>query len=180
MEAQFLEKIKYELINGYSKKRHPFRYFTLATIQDDSPTQRTVVLRKLLNDFTLLFYTDSRTNKMKDFEKNPAFSALFYHPKQLFQVRCSGNAKIITDKNELLNYWNKIPENSRKDYITAKTPSTTIDNPDHVMYLEDKNYFTAIQLIPDTIEFLQLKRPNHLRIQYTKKENNWVGEFLVP
>lgn len=180
MKTQFLEKIKYELINGYSKKRHPFRYFTLATIQHNKPTQRTVVLRKLLDNYTLLFYTDSRTDKIKDLKNNPAFSALFYHPKQLFQLRFMGNAKIVTDKNQLLDYWKRIPENSRKDYITQKAPSTKIDNPDHISYLAEKNYFTAIQLIPDTIEFLQLKRPNHLRILYTKKDDIWVGEFLVP
>ena len=83
MEQEILEKVKFELINGYAKKRHPFRYFTLSTIHNNSPRQRTVVLRKLLDDFTILFYTDKRSTKIEDLNMNNAVSALFYQQKKL-------------------------------------------------------------------------------------------------
>ena len=180
MELEFLEKARRELINGYAKKRHPFRYFTIATMHGDAPRQRTVVLRKLLPDFSLLVYTDKRSKKVKDIMQNPAVSALFYHPKQLLQLRVDANAKLITDKEQLQRYWQNIPENSRKDYITTVAPGTEISNPDHVSYDPDTNYFKALRLIPNTIEYLQLKRPNHLRIRFTKDVGEWTGQFLVP
>lgn len=180
MELEFLEKARRELINGYVKKRHPFRYFTLATIHKDSPRQRTVVLRKLLPDFSLLIYTDKRSQKVNDISKNASVGALFYHPKQFLQLRMDARAELVTDANQLNSYWQNIPENSRKDYITTRTPGTQIDNPDHVDYDPETNYFTAIRLIPKTIEYLQLKRPNHLRIRFTKQINEWTGQFLVP
>ncbi len=180
MELQFLEQSRRELVNGHTKKRHPFRYFTLGTINAGKPRQRTVVLRKLLPDMSLLLYTDRRSQKVADIARNPAVSALFYHPKQLLQLRIDGQAELITDATELQNYWNNIPENSRKDYITTKAPGTEIANLDLVDYDPETNYFTAIKIIPNTIEYLQLKRPNHLRVKFTKAQDNWTGQFLTP
>jgi len=180
MEQQFLDYCKGELVNGYVKRGHPFRYFTLATISDGKPRQRTVVLRKLLPDFTAVFYTDTRSQKVQDITDNSYVSALFYHPKKLMQIKLEGQAKLITDAKELDSYWKSIPESSRKDYITHLAPSSNIENPDQVEYVNDQPHFTAIKIIPEAIEYLQLKRPNHMRILYTKQADDWQGQFLVP
>ncbi|MEM6517039.1 MAG: pyridoxamine 5'-phosphate oxidase family protein [Bacteroidota bacterium] len=180
MTEQFLEEIKRELINGYSKKRHPFRYFALATISGDRPRQRKVVLRKLLDDLTILFYTDERSKKVSNIEDNQNVSALFYHPKKLMQVRLDGKAEIVKNQGELDRFWGNIQDSSKKDYITERAPGTTIKNPDNVEYLENENHFCAIKIVPDSIEYLRLKRPNHLRVLFNKTDNKWVGEFMVP
>jgi pyridoxine/pyridoxamine 5'-phosphate oxidase len=180
MEQQFLEETRRELINGYAKKRHPFRYFTLATLNNGKPRQRTVVLRKMLPDFNLLLYTDKRSQKVADITANSAVSALFYHPKKLIQLRLEGKAQVITDKDQLKDYWTRIAETSKKDYITTLAPGTAIENPDHTTYNEDNPYFCALQIIPETIEYLRLKRPHHLRIKYVREAARWEGQFLVP
>ncbi|MBO3116975.1 pyridoxamine 5'-phosphate oxidase family protein [Winogradskyella sp. DF17] len=180
MEQRYLEDIKAELINGYAKKRHPFRYFTLATVHKKAPRQRTVVLRKLLPDFNLLFFTDLRSQKVEDIKNNNTVSALFYHPKKLIQVKVDGKAQFVEDKHTLKTYWNNIPEHSRKDYITASAPGTPIANPDHTSYNLEQHHFCAIHIVPTTIEYLQLKRPNHLRLKFSKQEGGWQDQFLVP
>lgn len=180
MTQQFLEETKRELINGYSKKRHPFRYFVLASTNNGTPSQRTVVLRKIVADLGLVFFTDRRTQKLKDFEANPSFSALFYHPKQLLQIRVEGQVKLITDTDQIARYWHTVQAASKKDYTTTVAPGTPIRNPDMVAYHEEDNYFCPVVLLPSKIEYLRLKRPNHLRILFTKKESDWSGEFLVP
>lgn len=180
MQDTILKGLKGELVNGYAKKRHPFRYFTLATVYEGLPKQRTVVLRKMLHDFEVLFYTDLRSQKVKDIKANSAVSALFYHPKKMMQVQLEGHAKCVTDKDELNTYWKAIPESSRKDYITKLAPGTYIKNPDHVDYNPEDAHFCAIKIIPEAISFLQLQRPHHLRLQYTKVEGQWQGQFLVP
>lgn len=180
MEQHFLEECRRELINGYSKKHHPFRFFSLATIHKGQPRQRTVVLRKLLSDLTVLLYTDTRSSKVQDILENDAISALFYHPKKMLQIKINGTAKLMTEDSVINAYLTKIPENSRKDYITHLAPGSEIKNPDHVEYLQDQVNFCAIQIIPKTIEVLQLKRPNHIRIQYTLVNGEWKGQYLVP
>jgi len=37
-----------------------------------------------------------------------------------------------------------------------------------------------VDVTPFKIEYLQLKRPNHLRIRFSKKNEKWKGNYLVP
>jgi len=179
MTDALFESLKRELVNGYSKKKHPFRYFSLATTHDGKPEQRTVVLRKMLNDLSLVIYTDARSDKMKAISRNSQVSALFYHPKKLLQVRVQ--AKVVIQDRERNVIWNQIHENSRKDFTTVSAPGSLIKNPDHVTYSETENYFCMLHLVPEEIEYLQLKRPNHLRVLFKKdSDGKWNGQFLVP
>jgi len=139
LKNQFLEEARIELINGHAKKRHPFRYFTLATIENNEPRQRTVVLRKTLTDLSFVFYTDKRTQKIEDLQQNSSCSALFYNPKKLLQLRISGRAEIITDKEQIATYWHTIQEASKKDYTTKIAPGTLINNPDGIAYSSEEN-----------------------------------------
>lgn len=180
MEDHFLEECRRELINGHTKKHHPFRFFSLATIHNNKPRQRTVVLRRLLPNFKILFYTDIRSQKVEDLEENNAISALFYHPKKLLQIKIDGVCRLIKDSKDIEPYIANLPTTSRKDYITSLAPGSEIKNPDNVEYLNGEINFCAIQILPKTIEILQLKRPNHIRIQYTLENNEWKGQFLVP
>ena len=169
-----------ELSFGHSKKRHPFRNFVLATTENGKPKQRTVVLRKTLLDSSLVIYTDKRTQKIKDIQKNPEFSALFYDSKKLLQIRVEGKAELITDKEQIATYWHTVQASSRKDYTTSVAPGTPLQNPDAVVYKSEENYFCPVKLTPNTIEYLRLKRPNHLRILFSRIKTVWSGDFLVP
>ena len=180
MKNQFLEEARIALINGHAKKRHPFRYFTLATIENGEPRQRTVVLRKTLTDLSFVFYTDKRTQKIEDLQQNSSCSALFYNPKKLLQLRISGKAEIITDKEQIATYWHTIQEASKKDYTTKIAPGTLINDPDGIAYTLEENYFCPVKIIPTSIEYLLLKRPNHIRVLFSKIDKDWSGEFLVP
>ncbi|TXD50751.1 MULTISPECIES: pyridoxamine 5'-phosphate oxidase family protein [unclassified Polaribacter] len=180
MKNQILEEAKQELVNGHSKKRHAFRYFVLATNENGKPRQRTVVLRKTLADLSLVIYTDKRTQKVKDIQDNAEFSALFYDSKKLLQIRVEGKAELITDKEQIATYWHTVQAESRKDYTTSIAPGTPIKNPDEVGYKAEENYFCPVKLIPNTIEYLRLKRPNHIRVLFTRMDTDWSGEFLVP
>ena len=180
MKNQLLADIQQEFVHGHTKKRHPFRYFTLATISNGVPKQRTVVLRKTGPAMSLVFFTDQRTAKIQDFHKNAAFSALFYHPKKLLQVRVEGTAALITDPKQIATYWHTVQSAARKDYTTEKAPGTLITNPDNVDYNADEHYFCPVQLRPTSIEYLRLKRPNHIRVLFSKVDEDWNGEFLVP
>jgi len=177
---QYLEEAIRELINGHSKKRHPFRNFVLATSENGKPKQGTVVLRKTLLDASLIIYTDKRTQKVKDIQENAEFSALFYDTKKLLQIRVEGKAELITDKEQIATYWHTVQAASRKDYTTNRAPGTPIKNPEDVHYKLEENYFCPVKLVSSSIEYLRLQRPNHLRILFSRINTDWSGEFLVP
>jgi pyridoxine/pyridoxamine 5'-phosphate oxidase len=180
LKNQILEEVKRELVNGHAKKRHPFRYFVLATSENGMPRQRTVVLRKTLLDSSLVIYTDKRTPKIKNIQNNSEFSALFYDAKKQVQLRIEGKAELITDKEQIARYWHTVQASSRKDYTTAVAPGTPVINPDDIAYTSEDNYFCPVKLIPNKIEYLRLQRPNHVRILFSRIDTDWSGEFLVP
>lgn len=179
MLNQILEDLKNEVKFGYLKKKHPFRYPSLGSIENNSPTQRTVVLRDTTKDFELIMFTDERSDKIKQLEINPNASLLFYHPKKLLQVKVEGQMKIIRSGKEYEDYWSRVQGKSQKDFITKNPPGTSIDNPDEVDYNENEHHFCLLKLVPEQMEFLQLKRPNHIRARFNKS-TNWEGQFLNP
>ncbi|MEP2239025.1 MAG: pyridoxamine 5'-phosphate oxidase family protein [Maribacter sp.] len=181
MIDSFFEELSKEIHNGVTERGHPFRFITMATVGNETTARlRTVVLREVNDDLRLTIYTDDRTQKMKHIAVNNKVSFLLYHPEKMLQLKVEGIAQVVTDTNRLNTTWQNIQPNSRKDYITEHSPGSAIKNPDHVVYIEDKNHFTMIDIIPLKIEYLKLKRPNHIRVLFTKADDKWNGEFLVP
>lgn len=181
MTDQYFEEAIQELQKGIHKKGHPFRYITMGTVGVSGvPELRTVVLRQITDDFKLRIYTDSRSKKVEQLLHNPITSLLFYHPKKLLQLKITGTTSIITDPEELQRYYSGVQPSSKKDYTTTEAPGTKISNPDAVTYLDNTHYFTILEIDVEQMEFLQLKRPNHIRIAFEKVNDKWNGEFLNP
>jgi pyridoxamine 5'-phosphate oxidase len=59
------------------------------------------------------------------------------------------------------------------------TPGSEIKSPDELQFNFSKGFFSKLIFKSETIEYLRLKRPNHLRAFFTI-EDNWKGTFLVP
>jgi pyridoxine/pyridoxamine 5'-phosphate oxidase len=181
MTDSFFEELSKEILNGVEERGHPFRFITMATVGNETIARlRTVVLRHVSKDLQLTIYTDSRSQKINHIKENNQVSLLLYHPEKLLQLKIEGVAKIVSDTEKLKTYWTAIPENNRKDYITTISPGNNITNPDQIEYIKDENYFVMIDITPTKIEYLNLKRPNHIRIEFKKANNAWKGTFLVP
>ncbi len=181
MLNEILSSLRNEIKFGYLKRKHPFRYFSLGSSINQKINQRTVVLRNLSEDDEIYIYTDYRSQKIKEFSANKNASALFYHPKKLLQIHMQGKIQIITSGKEYEKEWQKVQGNSKKDFVTELPPGEPINNPDEVKYKEEQHHFCLLKLQIQQIEYLQLKRPNHIRARYTKNEKNeWEGEFLNP
>tara|TARA_R110002051_G_scaffold143103_3_gene216133 strand:- start:4048 stop:4593 length:546 start_codon:yes stop_codon:yes gene_type:complete len=181
MKATFFKELQEELRKGAAEKGHPFRYCTLATVGLDNVARlRTIVLRKATDELMLTFYTDKRSKKITHIKENNKVSLLFYHPEKLMQIRIEGLAMVNNDINSKKLLWESIPEPSRKDYTTSESPGKEIKNPDIIEYLKDEDHFCVVEIHPFKIEYLKLKRPNHIRVRYSKDESDWEGQFLVP
>lgn len=182
MENQILASIKDDLQKAVSTKDHPFRYFTLATTgQNHTARLRTVVLRNFDEEgFVITIYTDKRSKKVLQLKENPNVSALFFDPEWLTQLRIEGVAHLEEDEKKLSKTWNTISIKARRDYTTLQDPDTEIPNPDYIKHLEGHHYFAVLHIQVYKVEYLRLKRPNHIRIGFTKENGKWEGSFLVP
>ncbi len=181
MTHTYLEEVRAELKKGATDKNHPYRYFTLATVGLDQVARlRTVVLRKLSEDFRLTIYTDKRSKKMIHLKENKKVGLLFYNYKTLTQIRIEGVALVVEDEETKKKYWSGVDKNARKDYTTSSAPGSSLASPDKLDYLEDEDHFCILEIVPFKIEYLQLKRPNHIRVRYSYEDGRWEGEFIVP
>ncbi|GAA3509498.1 pyridoxamine 5'-phosphate oxidase family protein [Aquimarina addita] len=181
MSDIIFSSIVVDLKNALENKEHPFRYFTLATSDINySPRLRTVVLRNVDKDLTLMIYTDHRSKKVTHILEHEVVSLLFYDPERLLQITMRAKATIVTDPHTLKTMWSQVPVGSRKSYTSELAPGQEIKDPDEIDYLDERHFFSAIQIIPERIEYLRLKRPNHIRVLFKKNKNNWKGNFIAP
>ncbi len=181
MEEIIFEQLKNELLNGVKKKGHPFRYFTLGSVDiHNRPQLRTVVLREVTDSLELLFFTDHRSQKIHQIRQNPWVSGLFYHPDSRIQLQVQGTALIVENKETIAHYWGKVPKASVKEYTTAKAPGSALQKADDVDYLRESSHFCIVKMVLDSIAYLKLNDPNHIRVHYTKVGDSWKHQFLVP
>ena len=144
---------------------------------DGRPHIRTVVLRNFNpKDISFSIYTDSRSQKLQELEQDKRAQLLFYDPKRMLQIVVS--VVLLENINENKIY-DDIPEHSKKDYSSIIIPGSKINSPDKLQFNFSKGFFSKLIFKAETIEYLRLKRPNHLRA-FFKIEDNWKGTFLVP
>ncbi|MEO1011819.1 MAG: pyridoxamine 5'-phosphate oxidase family protein [Bacteroidota bacterium] len=174
-------EIREELQNGAKDPSHPFHFFTFATIGlERTPRLRTVVLRKVTEELNLIFYTDQRSKKVLHINENNRVSMLFYDQERLLQLKIEGLAKVRSNAGTLKMHWATVPSKNRRDYTKTRAPGSTIAKPEGVEYLKDKNYFCLVEVEPFKIEYLKIQTPDHLRIRFSRADESWKSDFLVP
>ena len=178
MLENILEDCKKQLSAALLHKKHSYRYFTLATQKKDGGSHlRTVVLRDydpLQMQFTI--YTDLRSKKVEELTDHPQAQFLFYDATRLIQLVV--DAHLVECTQDTHTYQN-LPKPSKKDYSSKQTPGTTIERPDQIVHDFSKGYFTKLTFQAKQLEYLKLKRPNHIRTLFCDSDQ-WKGQFLAP
>ncbi len=163
------------------KEDHPFRYCSVASCDKaENLRQRTMVLRGLTDEENLLFYTDSRSLKIKHFKTNPHVSVLFYNPQKNLQLILKGKINVYRNNEEYHYHKSNIEGKAINNYNTRLAPGKKLNNPFNISRTTDL-HFALLELVTQSIEFLKIRKdPNHLRALFTKTEGDWEKTFLVP
>lgn len=174
--------VKTELKKGVKETSHPFKFATLATLGlERLPRLRTIKIREFDQEsLQMTFYTDSRSKKILHIKENNKVSLLLYHPEKLMQLRIEGLAIRERDEAVLQEHWSRVDVASQKDFTTSSAPGTEIKHPEKIEYIDRDDYFSVVYILPFKVEYLQLKRPNHLRVRFSKREGDWKSDYLVP
>ena len=178
MLDQILKDCKKQLEAALKHKKHPFRFFTLGTLQKGQGARlRTVVLRDFDPDqFLFTVFTDTRSKKVQQLKQNPNATGLFYDPIRMIQLVVDLKTVELKEETDLFD---NLPEQSKKDYTSVFTPGSIIATPDQLNHDYNTPHFTRIQFQAECIEYLKLKRPNHIRASFSL-EDQWRGTFLTP
>ena len=184
---EIFEIIVSELEKGCKNKDHPFQTFVLGTIDTaiTIPSLRNVIFREFdPEQYTIWFFSDSRSKKIIEIKKNKNVTLLFWNPEEQVQIRIKGNA-FLHQRNDIEKQkWHTVKGSAKKLYNSVIAPGENIKNPKEAYQwneeLNDEN-FTAIQINPYTIEVLQLDKVEHKRVLFIKKSSNkWNKSWIAP
>ena len=165
---------------------------TLATCTPDARPAARIVLLKELSSEGFVFYTNYDSRKASELAENPLASLVFLWHELERQVRIEGSVKKIS-REESENYFYSRPFQSQVSALISPQ-SKVIEGKEELQQLHQKmmalheggkipfpENWGGYIVIPAVIEFWQGRESRfHDRIQYTKKENEWVIERLAP
>lgn len=156
---------------------------------------RTVVLRKASPaEKQLFFYTDTRSGKWAELERQNNISWLFYDAEAYIQIRLSGAVNLHTYDRLADAAWAENTLSNRKNYLSELSPSTETANPvSDLTPATEKVYLTMEQseagrknfglIITNIVwmEWLWLNKNGHRRANFIYgKDNNFMANWLVP
>ena len=161
------------LIASTSQRQHPFRLATMATVDQQTPEARIIVLREVdPNQPSCLFFAHALSPKVQQLRNNPSCSLLFYDPEQKVQLRLYGKAILHLNDDITKHCWSGIPDFRKFEY-QGIAPGAMLDE----TFTEKSNdslsnpfYFCVIRVIIHEMDWLQLGREKHQR-----KQLKWLG-----
>lgn len=183
--TQWLE----EAVNA---KVHEPEAMTLATATPDGVPSARMVLLRGFDHRGFVFYTDYRSQKGVELERNPRAALVFHWPELERQVRITGQVS-PTNRVESEAYFRTRPRGSRIG-AWASHQSQIIPNrrqlDDRVADLESRYpgeeiplppYWGGFRLTPTSIEFWQGRESRlHDRLRYVRDGERWRIERLSP
>ena len=176
---KYLDNEWNHLNDGVRKSKHQFHLFTIATIDENKPEQRTVVLRGVNKErSSIYFHTDKRSPKLKNIESNNMVSALFYDSSRRVQLRINCFAYIEKSEKALIKIWNSMRAQSKLCYMGPFKPSEQIENftPNLPRFSEKEitkkdeylglSRFCRVRLKVNELELLKLNYKGHKRMKF--------------
>ena len=166
---------------------------SLATSTSEGMPSVRMVLLKGLSEKGFVFYTNFNSKKGNDLKKNPKASMCFHWKSLRRQIRISGNAVVIDDK-EADDYYNSRAYGSRigawassQSQIMNKRKEFLDKIKEYENKYPDQNkvprppHWSGWRVEPENIEFwLEIKNRIHERLNYRKENGKWTKEILYP
>ena len=159
------------------------RWIQFSTIGiDNSPRVRTVVFRGWSEKYEMEIFTDQRSEKFKELEKNNKVEICWFFPKAKCQFRFKGIAKIYQEE-EAFKFWQDLSPHSRSLWAWPLPGAEYDSNSSYPLEIKDglsKNEnFVLLKIDIFEVDQLLLKKPIHIRKRWVKK-GGWNEKRITP
>ena len=151
-------------------RRHAMHTLVLASVRDQRPEARIVVLRHTDTAArTLRIHTDSRSAKLDDFADNAAAAVVAYDPVAKIQLRLTATARLHIGDETARLAWNGSRDFSLVCYHQAEPPGMALDAPRPAPRPQDFRApaaainFAVITLHVTELDWLYLDAAGHRR-----------------
>jgi pyridoxamine 5'-phosphate oxidase len=165
---------------------------TLATVSGDGTPSARVVLLKGFDERGFVFFTDYRSQKGQELDRNPRAALVLYWPELERQVRITGSTETIA-REESEAYFRTRPRPSRISAWVSEQSRVIASRQvldDRVPDMEKRfsgnevplpPYWGGYRVSPETMEFWQGRESRlHDRIRYVREGARWRIERLSP
>ncbi|WP_103021067.1 pyridoxamine 5'-phosphate oxidase family protein [Salinibacter altiplanensis] len=173
---------------------HPYRQLNFATVYDETPDLRTVVLRAADADARALqFHSDRRSRKVEALRKNDRIAWHVWDTESLEQVRLYGAATVHLDDDVAAALWASQSPGSLSVYPRPTAPGTPIEGPEDGLrpdvatdpvteedVASGRQYFAAIRTVIDRVEWLHLHPDGHYRARFDYGADEVEATWVVP
>lgn len=194
--AALLEDCWDALRKGAEEKDHPFHIMVLATSGLDGRARaRSVILRGVAPDAReLTFFSDARSPKVAELERDPRAALLFYDPAEETQLRLEGLAAPHPDAGEEERAWRSASRYSRRTYLQVAAPGRPAGaltsglppeaegrEPSEEELLAARGNFRLLRFRLLSLDWLKLGRKGQSRACWSWDEEGAIAAtFLVP
>ena len=164
---------------------------TLATVSDGQPSAR-IVLLKGIDDRGFLFFSDYRSQKGTELERNPRAALVFFWQPLERQVRVTGSVERVS-RTESEAYFDSRPESSKLGAWTSCQSRVIADRSVLERSLAEVTArfqgqsapcppdWGGYRVIPDTVEFWQGRQSRlHDRFRFRHLAGLWHRDRLSP
>ncbi len=159
------------------------RWIQIATIGlDNTPRVRTVVFRGWTDNYEMKVFTDIRSQKYQELDKNNNVEICWLFSQSKCQFRFRGTSRIDLGKDKI-NHWNQLSEESKlmwgwpypgEDYyyeLNKSLVKNTVEN--------EYDNFALLKIDLTHVDQLLLHKPIHIRRRWIRK-NEWIEERINP
>jgi pyridoxine/pyridoxamine 5'-phosphate oxidase len=179
------------LARATADRRSGFRTVQIATVAEDGPRVRTVVLRGAEAAERLVrVHTDTRAAKVGEIAANPIVEICAYNAQAKIQLRLRGKATAHRDDAVADAAWAATAPFSRVCYRAPIGPGAPIAEPGEADPTErerdpadvdhGRDAFVAVTVDVTRLEWLYLAAHGHRRAVWDWDGEGWRGRWLAP
>jgi hypothetical protein len=159
---------------------HPWRRAALASVGEDGPQVRSVVLRDIQADRReLVFYADARSPKIAQLRADPRAQLLCWSEPLGWQLRLRCRIEVATDGLDVTTRWAQIRHRpAAHDYLSPLAPGSPLEAPAAPLAPERaRESFAVLTAQVEAIDWLELHAQGHRRARYARGQS---PQWLVP
>jgi pyridoxamine 5'-phosphate oxidase len=175
------------LIESVSSFKAPFHTGAVATVNEQQPELRTVVLRHADTEHKkLFFHTDIRSPKVPQLQLQPQLNWLFYDKDIRMQLRLNATAVVHTNDEVANEAWEQARLASKLTYTTSSASGTILSAPELINLNQTevepeliaiaRQNFCVVETAVQQMDWVFLHHAGNRRalFNYTKQEFQWI------
>ena len=166
-----------ELAKAPRNKSHAFRVMGLATVDGERADLRSVVLREVQPDErTLVFFTDARSPKVAQIQRQPAGTLLVWCEQLSWQLRLRVQLEVETSGLAVSSRWARLKLTpAAQDYLSPLPPGAPVEHP--LPERSTREHFAVVHARVQAIDWLELHAEGHRRAVFDAAGQ---GRWLAP